>query len=625
MNIIHHLPPNIANQIAAGEVIQRPASAVKELLENAVDAGATEIQLVVVDAGKSLLQVIDNGRGMSEVDARNCFGRHATSKIKAIDDLFHIRTMGFRGEALASVAAVSQVLLRTKREEDELGTEVEIENSHVLRQDPCQSSTGTSISMKNLFFNVPARRNFLKADAVEMKHITEEFMRVALSFPQVYFSLHSNGKELFHLDAGTLKQRIVQLMGSSYASKLVQVNEKTDYLTINGFIGKPETAKKTRGDQFLFVNNRFIRNPYLNHAVVSAFEEMIPSGCFPFFVLFLDMDPSQVDVNVHPTKQEIKFTDEKIVYAFVRSAIRHALAQFSVAPSMDFGLDASIQQLDAVAKPFTADKQQEAIAGSLYKSFVDRHQAHRIETGSNLRNWKDFFDPTGSSSTSGSSEVGGSFNFAEPAMQSAQPTTSASVYKPSSSAQPLPGAIVFQQNLTYIVTSSDHSVLIYHQQLLHQQVLFEKFKATWEGKAIPVQQSMFPQAIQLSPADAQLLQGILPDLLQMGYPLEPFGSNAFLLQGSPADHVSENDAAVIEMILEDVKDIGSTLHRSYKERMAKTLARKHAIKAGKTLTVEEMRDLLERISCCENPVMHFDGKPLLVEVKGSFLSDAFQV
>jgi DNA mismatch repair protein MutL len=625
VNIIHHLPPNIANQIAAGEVIQRPASAVKELLENAVDAGATEIQLVVVDAGKSLLQVIDNGRGMSEADARNCFGRHATSKIKAIDDLFHIRTMGFRGEALASVAAVSQVLLRTKREEDELGTEVEIENSHVLRQDPCQSPTGTSISMKNLFFNVPARRNFLKADAVEMKHITEEFMRVALSFPQVHFSLHSNGKELFHLDAGTLKQRIVQLMGSSYASKLVQVNEKTDYLTINGFIGKPETAKKTRGDQFLFVNNRFIRNPYLNHAVVSAFEEMIPSGCFPFFVLFLDMDPSQVDINVHPTKQEIKFTDEKIVYAFVRSAIRHALAQFSVAPSMDFGLDASIQQLDAVAKPFTADKQQEATAGSLYKSFVDRHQAHRIETGSNLRNWKDFFDPTGSSSTSGSSEVGGSFNFAEPAMQSAQPTTSASVYKPSSSAQPLPGAVVFQQNLTYIVTASDQSVLIYHQQLLHQQVLFEKFKATWEGKAIPVQQSMFPQAIQLSPADAQLLQGILPDLLQMGYQLEPFGSNAFLLQGSPADHVSENDAAVIEMILEDVKDIGSTLHRSYKERMAKTLARKHAIKAGKTLTVEEMRDLLERISCCENPVMHFDGKPLLVEVKGSFLSDTFQV
>jgi DNA mismatch repair protein MutL len=611
VNIIHHLPPNIANQIAAGEVIQRPASAVKELLENAVDAGATEIQLVVVDAGKSLLQVIDNGKGMSEVDARNCFGRHATSKLNSIDDLFHIRTMGFRGEALASVAAVSQVILRTKREEDELGTEIEIENSRVLRQEPCQSHTGTSISMKNLFFNVPARRNFLKADAVEMKHITEEFMRVAFSFPQVFFSLNSNGKELFHLEAGTLKQRIVQLMGSNYASKLVQVNEKTDYLNINGYIGKPETAKKTRGDQFLFVNNRFIRNPYLNHAVVSAFEEMIPSGCFPFFVLFLDMDPSQVDVNVHPTKQEIKFTDEKIVYAFVRSAIRHALAQFSVAPSMDFGLDASIQQLDAVAKPFTSDKQEDAASGSLYKSFVDRHQAHRIETGSNLRNWKDFFDPA--SSTPSTSSTSSTFS------------TSLNFPKPSSSAQPLPGAVVFQHNLTYIVTSSDQSVLIYHQQLLHQQVLFEKFKATWEGKAIPVQQSMFPQAMQLSPADAQLLQGILPDLLQMGYQLEPFGSHAFLLQGSPADHASENDAAVIEMILEDIKDIGSTLHRSYKERMAKTLARKHAIKAGKTLTIEEMRDLLERISCCENPIMHFDGKPLLVEVKGSFLSDTFQV
>ena len=613
MNIIHHLPQNIANQIAAGEVIQRPASAVKELLENAVDAGATEVRLLVSEAGKSLLQVIDNGRGMSEMDARNSFGRHATSKIRAIEDLFTIRTMGFRGEALASIAAVAQVILRTKREEDELGTEIEIENSKVLRQEPCQTGVGTSITMKNLFFNVPARRNFLKGDTVEMKHITEEFMRVALSFPNIFFSLVANGKENFHLEAGTLKQRIVQLMGNGYAGKLVPVGEKTDYLDIHGFIGKPDTAKKTRGDQFLFVNNRFIRNPYLNHAVISAFEEMIPSGSFPFFVLFIDLDPTQVDVNVHPTKQEIKFTDEKVVYAFVRSAIRHALAQFSVAPSMDFGLDAGIQQLDAVSKPFTADRQEQAQSGSLYKSFIDRNQAHRIETGSNLSNWRDFFDST--SSTPG---------LKSGAIES-NPSTPLNFPQPSRYAQPLPSATIFQLNQSYIVTTSEQSVLIYHQQLLHQQILFEKFKASWEGKAIPVQQSMFPQAIQLSPADAQLLQGIIPDLLQMGYQLEPFGNNAFLLQGSPADHVSENDATVIEMILEDIKDIGSTLHRSYRERMAKTLARKHSIKSGKLLNNEEMRDLLERISCCENQVMHFDGKPLLLEVKGSFLSETFQV
>jgi len=647
VNIIHHLPQNIANQIAAGEVIQRPASAVKELLENAVDAGATEVRLLVSEAGKSLLQVIDNGRGMSEMDARNSFGRHATSKIKAIEDLFTIRTMGFRGEALASIAAVAQVILRTKREEDELGTEIEIENSKVLRQEPCQTEVGTSITMKNLFFNVPARRNFLKGDTVEMKHITEEFMRVALSFPNIFFSLVANGKENFHLEAGTLKQRIVQLMGNGYAGKLVPVGEKTDYLDIHGFIGKPDTAKKTRGDQFLFVNNRFIRNPYLNHAVISAFEEMIPSGSFPFFVLFIDLDPTQVDVNVHPTKQEIKFTDEKVVYAFVRSAIRHALAQFSVAPSMDFGLDAGIQQLDAVSKPFTADRQEQAQSGSLYKSFIDRNQAHRIETGSNLSNWRDFFDSTSStpglksgaieSSPSTSSIPGLKSGAIEsspstsstPGLKSgaieSNPSTPLNFPQPSRYAQPLPSATIFQLNQSYIVTTSEQSVLIYHQQLLHQQILFEKFKASWEGKAIPVQQSMFPQAIQLSPADAQLLQGIIPDLLQMGYQLEPFGNNAFLLQGSPADHVSENDATVIEMILEDIKDIGSTLHRSYRERMAKTLARKHSIKSGKLLNNEEMRDLLERISCCENQVMHFDGKPLLLEVKGSFLSETFQV
>src|SRR5215213_7795029 len=354
---IQLLPDNIANQIAAGEVIQRPASAVKELMENAVDAGATEIKLLINDAGKALIQVIDNGAGMSETDARMCFERHATSKIKNIEDLFHIRTMGFRGEALASIAAVAQVELRTKRAEDETGTLIEIENSSVIKQEPIAAPVGTSICMRNLFFNVPARRNFLKTNAAEMRHIVDEFIRVALAFPQVFFSLTANGQQIFHLEGGNLKQRILQLLGNNYNAKLVSVKEETDYLDIHGFAGKPDTAKKTRGDQYLFVNNRFIKSPYLHHAIMNAYHDMIASDSFPTYVLFIELDPAQVDVNVHPTKQEIKFEDEKMVYAFVQAAVNHALAQFSITPTLEFDIDAGIQQLDAVSKPFTEENQ----------------------------------------------------------------------------------------------------------------------------------------------------------------------------------------------------------------------------------------------------------------------------
>lgn len=369
------LPDNIANQIAAGEVIQRPASAVKELLENAVDAGATEIQLIVADAGKSLIQVIDNGSGMSETDARLCFERHATSKIRHIDDLFHIRTMGFRGEALASIAAVAQVELKTRRQQDDAGTRIEVENSVVTLQEPVAASVGTSIAMKNLFFNVPARRNFLKSNAAEMRHIVDEFTRVAMAFPHILFTLTVNGQQMFHLDAGSLKQRIIQLLGNHYNARLVTVKEDTDYLNIHGFVGKPDTAKKTRGDQYFFVNNRFIRSPYLNHAIMNAYQELIPGDSFPMYVLFIDLDPAQVDVNVHPTKQEIKFEDEKIVYAFVQAAIKHALAQFSVTPTLDFDLDAGIQQLPSIQQPFTEERQNAISGSSLFRGFTQKSGA----------------------------------------------------------------------------------------------------------------------------------------------------------------------------------------------------------------------------------------------------------
>ena len=371
-DIIQLLPDNIANQIAAGEVIQRPGSAVKELLENAVDAGADEIKLIINDAGKSLVQVIDNGRGMSSTDARMAFERHATSKIRNIDDLFKIKTMGFRGEALASIAAVAQVELKTKREEDESGTYIEIENSKVVIQEPIAANKGTSIAMKNLFFNVPARRNFLKSNTAELRHIVEEFTRVAMAFPDIFFSLQSNGQEVFHLEKGSLKQRIVQILGNNYNAKLVSVQEQTDYLNIMGFVGKPETAKKTRGDQYIFVNNRFIKSAYLNHAIMNAFSDLISKDSYPMYALFIDLDPAQLDINVHPTKQEIKFEDDKIVYAFVQAAVKHALAQFSITPTLDFDLDPTIERLDAVSKPVSAEQKSSTTSSSLYQAFSQK-------------------------------------------------------------------------------------------------------------------------------------------------------------------------------------------------------------------------------------------------------------
>lgn len=610
-DLIQLLPNHIANQIAAGEVVQRPSNAVKELLENAVDAGATEIKLFVEDAGKALIQVIDNGKGMNERDARNSFERHATSKIRQIEDLFKIKTMGFRGEALASIASVAQVVMRTRTAESELGTEIEIENSKVLRQEPCACSVGTSISMKNLFFNVPARRNFLKSNTVELKNILDEFIHVSLAHPDLFFSYTNNGQEMYHLESGTLKQRIVQLMGNSFASKLVSVEEQTDYLNIQGFIGKPETAKKTRGDQYLFVNNRFIKSSYLTHAIVSSFEAMIPEKSFPFFAIFLELDPSKFDVNVHPTKQEIKFEDEKIVYAFIKSAIRHSLAQFSIAPAIDFELDPGIQRLDAISKPFSETKQESTKSGGLYKSFVAQHQAHRIETKSNLSNWRDFFE-----TKENPKEIVQTSIENEPQMQ-------ISTSKSSYAIQPLDPNAILQVYNTYILYESVNGIAIVHQQLAHQQILFCKFNDTWGSKSIPVQQNLFPVALNLSPGDAALLNEIMPDLLHMGYQLEPFGQNSYLLQGSPSDYNSENDQSVIEMILENVKDGVSGLHKSYRERIAKTLAKKHAIKSGSKLHSDEMRLIIEQLQELPQYTTHFEGKSIFLEVKKDYLANVF--
>ena len=620
-DIIQLLPDNIANQIAAGEVIQRPSSAVKELLENAVDAGATEIKLIVSDSGKALISVVDNGKGMSETDARMAFERHATSKIKNIEDLFRIKTMGFRGEALASIAAVAQVELKTKKAEDELGTYIEIENSSVVKQEACASAVGTTISMKNLFFNVPARRNFLKSNPAEMRHIVDEFIRVSMAFPEVFFSLTSNNQEIFHLEAGSLKQRIVQILGNNYNAKLVSVKEDTDYMNIYGFVGKPETAKKTRGDQYFFVNSRFIKSAYLNHAVNNAFESMIAKDSFPSYVLFIDLDPSVVDINVHPTKQEIKFEDEKIVYAFVQAAVKHALAQFSIAPSLDFTLNAEIQGLDAVSKPFTSENRESAATSNLYKTFTGKHQAHKIDPNekSELKHWREFFvkqeETQGGSLESQKgredSQIGGFSYERQP-----QHFTSDLGLKTSD-------ANYIQLHNTYIIAATNNGFMLVHQQHAHERILYEKYSIAAHSKTPATQKSLFPITLELATPDAILLEDLLPDISALGYEVEPFGTNTFVIQGTPADVAHGNEKHSIDLLLEQFKHFSSDIKYSKREKLVRCMSRQQAIKAGQTLGQHEMQVLIEQLFACTTPNITPTGSPTYLEFKEDYLDRMF--
>ena len=614
---IHLLPDHIANQIAAGEVIQRPASAVKELLENAVDAGATEIRLLVNDSGKALIQVIDNGKGMSPQDAQNAFARHATSKITTIEDLFQIRTMGFRGEALASIAAVAQVSLKTRRAQDELGTSVEIENSKVTETSAVACAIGTTISMKNLFFNVPARRNFLKSNSAEFKHIIEEFTRVALAFPEVHFSLTSNGQDVYHWEGGSFKQRAIQVLGNSYQTKLVTVGEKTDYLTITGFVGKPETAKKTRSDQYFFVNRRFIKSAYLHHAVANAFDGLIAKENFPSYLLYIDVDPTQVDINVHPTKQEIKFEDDKIIYAFVQAAVKHALAQFSIAPSLDFSLDASIQQLDAIQKPFTAENANTTASQSLYEGFTKKNQAHFIPKSTNASNqdWKSFFTTLPNAENTVGKEVQDNETYIVKA-------SSMGLYKEGSPLQVNPEASLLQLHHTFIVAPSHSGCIMIHQQLAHERILYEKFqKASAHPHA--TQKSLFPVVLELSVSDTILLEEMIEDLAIIGYEIEAFGQNSFIIQGIPADVNAGNEKNAIELLLEQFKHFSGEVKFSKREKLIRCMARQMAIKVGQTLTQKEMHTLIEGLGECDIPNSTASGAPTFVEFKEDYLNGLF--
>ncbi len=610
-DIIELLPDNIANQIAAGEVIQRPASAVKEMLENAIDAGATMIHLIIKDAGKELIQVNDNGKGMSPMDARLCFERHATSKIRSIDDLFAIRTMGFRGEALASIAAVAQVELKTRTANDEIGTSILIDNSIVRSQEPCQLSVGSSLSVKNLFFNVPARRNFLKSNTVEMRHIVDEFIRVAMANPETGFRFTNNNNDIFNLEKGKLKQRIISLLGNNLTSKLVPVDEPTDFVQIAGFVGTPDMSTKTRGNQFFFVNNRFIKSAYLNHAVSQAYRDLIGKDEFPLFVLFIDIEPKRVDINVHPTKQEIKFEDDRIIYSFVSSAVKHALSKYSIAPSLDFSLDASIEHLAAVTQPFSQQTKEHTKGDFLFQSFTEKGQAHFLNKKEDVRNWKDMYKIQ--------EEYANRSSFPGKPSDEKQPSltgTHSAEYAAGGDTKFLEEEFTpsyTQINLSYIIVSTKTGCLLVDQQLAHQRILYEQFE---HAASVPVtiQKSLLPQTFELPPSDAVLLSGILPDLLELGYEVEEFGKNTFIIQGIPADVKQGNEVSSIEKIVEAFKHSSSEVRLDKRERLIRTLAIQRAVTHGKKLVEAEMERLMQDLFVCEQPQLSPTGKKVFAKL-----------
>jgi DNA mismatch repair protein MutL len=615
-DIIQLLPDAVANQIAAGEVVQRPASAVKELVENAIDAGADKIQLILKDAGKSLIQVIDNGCGMSLTDARMSFERHATSKIKKAEDLFAIRTMGFRGEAMASIAAIAQVELKTRRHEDELGTCIIIEGSEVLSQEACSANTGTSISIKNLFYNTPARRNFLKSNPVEMRHIIDEFQRVALANPQIFFTLHHDGQEVYHLPASQLKQRIVHLLGNNYNQRLVPVEEDTTIINLRGFVGKPEFARKTRGEQFFFVNNRFIKDAYLNHAVFTAYQELLPDECYPLYVLFIEIDPSKIDINVHPTKTEIKYQDEKSIYAIIRSAVKRSLGRYNITPSLDFDQENSIEHL-ITPKPF-----EEIVAPTIafnpnFNPFAAERKVEREIPF--LRNTNDHRDSPIPKNWDTLYEI----SKREPAVQH-QMHKEKNIEVDEQEITKSSERQLSQIHNRYILSQIKSGFMLISQQAAHERVLYERFLQQLQTHSGVSQQSLFPQSVTLNSSDFELLRELLPDVRALGFDIREFGKNTVVVEGIPADLNNVGEEQLLEQLLEGFKNNLAILKLDKRDNLARSLARNAAIKAGTKMSLEEMNLLIDQLFACQMPNLALNGKPVISTFTLNELTERFE-
>ena len=615
-DVIKLLPDAIANQIAAGEVIQRPASVVKELLENSVDSGAKNIQLIIKDAGRALIQVVDDGCGMSETDARMCFERHATSKIKKIEDLFSLYTFGFRGEAMASIAAVAQVEMKTKPHDKEVGTILIVEGSKVILQEQTATNSGTSISVKNLFYNVPARRNFLKSNQIETKHILDEFVHVALANPSIFFSLHHNGIEVYHLKAANIRQRIVNIFGKNYNEKLVPIEEITDYVSVRGFIGKPEVSKKTRGEQFFFVNNRFIKNNFLNYAITKAYDGLITDKSFPFYCLFIDIEPGAIDINVHPTKQEIKFEDEKSIYLLLNAAAKHGLSQYSVMPTIDFEHESTFNQLidERVynEQPFKVVQSKlntdSNTRGSYHSPFdkdipVTQQRNFTNDNNPNFDEWKKLY------------EIDEETEERTVTIRSKMDQLEALENENEISNNPFKNERFepIQLHERYILTQIRSGFILVDQHKAHQRILFERYLRNLANQPASTQQTLFPKTLEFNNSDTELLKEIIPELKALGFDIQFFGGTTFVVHGMPGDLSDENETQLIEKLLEDFKTSSKTDDFDKRKNVAKTFAYQTAIKSGKTLDKNSMQQLIDELFACEQPNINPAGLATFIQ------------
>ncbi|MEQ9424165.1 MAG: DNA mismatch repair endonuclease MutL [Cyclobacteriaceae bacterium] len=611
LDIIHLLPDSIANQIAAGEVVQRPASVVKELLENSIDAGALKIQLIVKDAGKALIQVIDDGKGMSGTDARMSFERHATSKITSADDLFKIKTMGFRGEALPSISAIAQVELKTKQADTELGNYICIEASTIKKQEPVATPDGTSISVKNLFFNVPARRNFLKSNPVELRHIIDEFQRVALANSEVTLTMHQNDLEVFNLTAGKLSHRVVGLFGKNYKEQLIPCTEETELVKIQGYVGKPESAKKTRGEQFFFVNNRFIKNNYLNHAVQNAYEGLLPKDYTPFYVLFIDIDPKHVDINVHPTKTEVKFDDERLLYGIIKSGVKQALGAHNVSPSIDFSYDVNF---DSAAVELSRQERT---------SKADREYGQFKSTGSpreqsNLEHWSKLYEVAQNESSVDQQQLQKEIG------DDAGSVTVESTINQSGDSIKTESHPPFQMHRTYIVKQVKSGMMLVNQHLAHERVLYEKHQRNLQNKTGSSQRFLFSRQLELNTSDLSIVKELEEEIKALGFDFEFFGNNSIVVNGIPTDAIGLDEEVLFEGLIEQFKENRKDLSVDKKESLIRALSKKSATKQGQKLSDEEMTGLIDQLFACENPNYSPLGQPTFVILDHSKLEGLFR-
>jgi DNA mismatch repair protein MutL len=605
-DIIRMLPDSIANQIAAGEVVQRPASVVKELMENSVDAGASHIKLVIKDAGKALIQVIDDGKGMSATDARMSFERHATSKISKAEDLFSIRTMGFRGEALASIAAVAQVELKTKRATDELGSHLVIEGSEVKMQEPASTQKGTIISVKNLFYNVPARRNFLKTNPVELRHITEEFQRIALAYPAIRFSMFQNDQETYLLDDGKLSRRIVQLLGKSYQEQLIPCEEETPYVKIKGYVGKPDQARKTRGEQFFFINNRYIKNGYLHHAIMHAYNGMIQEDSHPFYVIFIDIDPKHVDINVHPTKTEVKFDDDRLLYGVIAAATRQALGAYNVSPSLDFSADVNFDH-------FVSKTSTEKITSS-DRSYMNFKNLDQRQDGA--KNWEQLFQNANIED----------FRYRELAKLERSDVEIKTIESQTLSWLELKTSEkknTLQIHGKYLIRQVKSGIVIINQAAAHERILYENYLSRCKNQNGVSQSILFPQHIELNPSDINLVIAMQPELRNLGFEVDLLGKNSIVINGAPPEITNLPEKEIFEGLLEQFKQNKERLELNQTENLARSLARRSSIKEGQLLKQEEIDHLIDQLFACAQPNFTPDGQPIFVVLSLDKLASLF--